>query len=40
MHALLKGGMGGLISAIDDDADELPEVELTTSSSENAEDLF
>ena len=40
MHALLKGGMGGLISVIDDDADELPEVELTTSSSENAEDLF
>ena len=39
MHAMLKGGIGGLISAIDDDADELPEVELTASCSENVEDL-
>ena len=40
MHAMLKGGMGGLISVIDDDADELPEVdELTASQEDNVEDL-
>ena len=37
MHAMLKGGMGGLIQVIDDDNDELPQVEEMTNSNDEEE---